>query len=88
MALLSSFSGILIYIYLEKIGKHKTPHIHAGYAEFEMSIDFDGNILAGELPNNKRKLVEAWIVLHSEELKAAWKAYHEFGEVIKIKGLE
>lgn len=57
MPVISSFAGILIYIYLEKNGKHKTPHVHAIYNEFDMSIDFEGNILAGELPPKKQKLV-------------------------------
>jgi hypothetical protein len=33
-------------------------------------------------------LVEAWVALHEDELEAAWKAYNENGEIIKIKGLE
>jgi hypothetical protein len=28
--------------------------------------------LEGELPNNKRKLVEAWIEIHKEDLMADW----------------
>ncbi|MDR0852951.1 MAG: DUF4160 domain-containing protein [Clostridiales Family XIII bacterium] len=88
MPLISSFYGILIYIYQEKGETHSTPHVHAGYAEYDMSIDFDANVLAGSLPNKQKKLVEAWVLIHQDELKAAWKAYNEFGELIKIKGLE
>lgn len=40
------------------------------------------------MPNKQRKLVEAWVAIHEDELKAAWKAYNESGEIIKIKGLE
>lgn len=64
------------------------PHIHAQYGEHEMSVSFDGDIIAGSLPTKQRKLVEAWIVLHEDELRAAWKVYNESGEIIKIKGLE
>ena len=62
--------------------------IHAQYGEYEMSISFDGNIVAGTLPGKQRKLVEAWVALHEDELRAAWKVYNESGEIIKIKGLE
>ena len=64
------------------------PHVHAIYSEYEMSIDFDGNILAGELPRKQTKLVEAWVLLHTDELNAAWRAYRDDGELIKIRGLE
>ncbi|MDD2574430.1 MAG: DUF4160 domain-containing protein [Bacillota bacterium] len=88
MPLISQFYGILIYLYRELNAKHKMPHIHAQYGEHEMSVSFDGDIIAGSLPTKQRKLVEAWIVLHEDELRAAWKVYNESGEIIKIKGLE
>ncbi len=53
-----------------------------------MSISFDGEILAGDLPKKQKKLVEAWVALHEDELNAAWTVLVENGEVIKIKGLE
>ena len=88
MPLISSFYGILVYLYLEKGNQHNVPHVHAVYNEYEISIDFDANILAGEFPRKQKKLVEAWVLLHADELWAAWKAYREHGEIIKIKGLE
>lgn len=45
-------------------------------------------IIAGELPVKQKKMLEAWIEIHKEELKAAWYAYNKEGEIIKIKGLE
>lgn len=48
MPLISSFYGILIYLY-SKIGvKHNKPHIHAKYNDFELVVSVDGEILAGE----------------------------------------
>ena len=88
MPIISQFYGILIYLYRELNGQHNIPHVHAQYGEFELSISFDGNIITGNLPNKQRKLVEAWVALHEDELKAAWKVYNESGELIKIKGLE
>lgn len=88
MPIISQFYGILIYIYKELNGRHNRPHIHASYGEYEMSVAFDGEIIVGEFPSKQRKLVDAWVALHEEELKAAWKAYNENGEIIKIRGLE
>ena len=88
MPLISSFYGILIYLYHEKGTQHSVSHVHAKYNDYEMSIDFDGNILAGELPRKQTKLVEAWVLLHTDELRASWTAYRNDGELIKIKGLE
>jgi len=90
MPLISSFYGILIYIYAETNTKHHKPHIHAVYNDFELIIACDGEILAGEdkFPTKQKKLVDAWVALHSDELLAAWKAWNMDGEKIKIKGLE
>ena len=41
----------------------------------------------GKLPKKQSKLVEAWCLLHINELRAAWKAWNESGVIIKIEGL-
>ncbi|MDR1565472.1 MAG: DUF4160 domain-containing protein [Oscillospiraceae bacterium] len=41
MPIISSFYGILIYIYRELNGSHHTPHFHAKYSEFEGVYDMD-----------------------------------------------
>ena len=87
MPTLAHFYGILIYIYKEINGKHHMPHFHAHYAEHEAIYDFEANLIEGNLPRKQKKLVEAWTVLHSDELNAAWKAWNEHGEIIKIEGL-
>ncbi len=87
MPLISQFYGILIYIYKEAVGKHNTPHFHARYAEYEAVFDLDGTIITGELPNNKSKMIGVWCDLHKEELYAAWRAWNESNEVVKIDGL-
>lgn len=81
-------NGILIYLYKEIGGHHNEPHIHIKYNEFEMSMTLDGKILDGNIPNKQKKIVEAWRVMHEDELKAAWYAYNNDGEIVKIKGLE
>jgi len=86
--LISSFYGILIYMFKELNSPHKVPHFHAVYGEYRLSMDFLGEILAGTLPRKQLKLVEAWTAIHEDELRAAWIALNENGEVIKIRGLE
>ena len=87
MPLISQFYGILIYIYQEIGVQHNMPHFHAKYAEYEGVYDFTGNLIAGDLPKKQQKLVEAWCVLHFDELGAAWTAWNEGGEIVKIEGL-
>jgi hypothetical protein len=52
---------------------HMPPHFHAEFGEYEAIFDLDGNVIKGELPNNKKKLVEAWADLHKDDLTADWK---------------
>ena len=88
MPIISQFYGILVYMYREIGGHHNHPHVHIKYNEYEMSITLKGKKLNGNLPIKQKKLVDAWIELHQEELNAAWYALNNDGEIIKIKGLE
>lgn len=88
MPLISQFYGILIYLYKEIGGHHNEPHIHVKYNEYEMSMTLDGKILDGNIPSKQKKIIEAWRVVHEDELRAAWYAYNNDGEILKIKGLE
>jgi len=88
MALISSFLGILIYMYKEKNNPHHIPHVHAIFREHTLAVAFDGTVLAGSLPRKQQKAVEAWVALREDELYAAWSALNEDGVVLKIKGLE
>lgn len=88
MPVISHFYGILIYMYKEIGTNHNKPHIHAKYNEYEMSFMIDNDKQEGNMPHKQKKLIEAWIEIHKEELYAAWYAYNNEGEIIKIKGLE
>ena len=55
-------------------GEHNPPHIHVYYQDDNAIVSIpDGEILSGEIPNRKLRLVQAWVELHSEELMANWK---------------
>ena len=85
MPTVSMFYGIIIYIYFMD---HNPPHIHAEYAEYKAQFDFNGKMIAGKMPRKKRKLIEAWIILHAEELAANWKIAAAGGAVMPIDPLK
>jgi hypothetical protein len=49
--------------------EHNPPHFHAIYQGKEAQFDFEGNIIKGNLPAKKAKLVTAWAILHTEDLQ-------------------
>ena len=74
MPSISTFFGIVIYLYFFDDERHKLPHIHAKHQVQDASFSIlDGSVLSGELPNAKTRLVQAWIEIHREELLADWK---------------
>lgn len=87
MPILSMFCGIVVRMQSEPNGKHHIPHIHATYSGKEIVMSLEGEILEGNLPKNKQKLLEAWIVLHEEELKANWEILLEGNEFFRIEPL-
>lgn len=73
MPTISTFYGVIVRMQSEKGGRHHVPHIHCIYGEYEGVYGLDGQLLEGELPLHKQKLVLAWICLHEDELRADWK---------------
>lgn len=73
MAIISMFYGLIVSMYYLDNKRHHLPHIHVRYQEKEAVFSIEnGDLLEGELPVNKRKLVEAWIEIHKEDLLADW----------------
>ena len=88
MPTISMFYGILILMYFYDNKKHSRPHIHAEYGEYEASIAIDdGELLSGNLPLSKLKLVQAWIEIHREDLLVDWKLAVAGKPVFKIDPL-
>ncbi len=88
MPILSMFYGIIIRMQSEKGGKHHMPHIHCVYGDQEAVLALDGTLIEGNLPSNKMKLVQAWISLHEDELKANWTLLSEGEGFFKINPLQ
>ena len=83
------FYGIIISMYYLDTKQHNLPHIHVAYADFSAVFSLpDGELLDGNLPNNKTKLVLAWIELRQEELMADWRLAVTGNKVFKIDPLK
>jgi len=88
MPILSLFYGIVIRMHKEISERHHKPHIHVEYAEDEVVIALDGEILEGAIPKSKIKLVEAWLEIHHDDLEANWKLLSNGEECFKIDPLK
>ncbi len=70
MPVISSFYGILIYMYWNE---HAPPHFHAKYGEFQAVINIkDFSMMNGKLPPKALALVVEWASIHQEELLKNW----------------
>jgi len=89
MPVISIFYGITILMFYFDDRRHYRPHIHAQYGEFEavISID-DGDVLEGDLPKPKMKLVQAWVEIHKVELMTNWRLAVEGQKLFKIEPLK
>jgi len=75
-------------MYAEAGGSHHRPHFHAYYQQGVAIYGLDSiDLIAGSLPLQQRRLVEAWAELHQEELKANWARLQEGRPPSKIEPL-
>lgn len=89
MPTISMFYGILIRMFFKDIDKHHLPHIHAEYqGQVAVYSIPDGNVLSGQIPAAKAKLVVAWIEIHKDNLLADWELAVNGKTPFKIKGLD
>lgn len=87
MATLSIFFGLIIKMFNEKGGKHNIPHIHVYYGDDKAVFDFEGNVLEGDLPKKKIRMVQTWIDIHQEDLMANWLLLSSGEQFFKIDPL-
>lgn len=88
MPCISMFYGVLVYMYWYDNQEHKFPHIHVRYQGNEAAFNIiTGEILNGNLPVNKKKMIEVWIDLHRDELLADWELAIQGSELFKIDPL-
>jgi hypothetical protein len=84
MPVISMFFGLIIRMYYKD---HNPPHIHVEYGEWNASVDFNGKIIVGELPEPQKKLVSAWCEIHKDELLANWSLCNSGEKPFAIKPL-
>ena len=74
MPVISMFYGITISLYFLDNRRHHRPHIHARFQDEEAVISIpEGELLEGNLPLGKLKMVVAWVEIHQEDLMADWE---------------
>lgn len=88
MPTLCMFYGIIIRMYAESGCQHNRPHIHAAFSGHEVVVDLDGEVIEGEMPKGKMKLLLAWMELHRDELEANWKLLCDGEPAFKIEPLK
>ena len=67
MPTISMFYGIIIRMYYDD---HNPPHFHAFYGDYKAIFNFEGELVEGNLPKTKIKLITAWTLIHKDELLA------------------
>jgi len=68
--------------------QHKLAHIHVQYQDEEAVFAIpSGELLDGNLPSKKIKLVQAWIIMHEEDLMANWQLATTGQNIFKIEPL-
>lgn len=73
MPTISMFYGIIVRMLFMDTQQHHLPHIHVEYQGKKAVIVIpSGELLEGELPSKKLRLLQAWIDIHEEELMADW----------------
>ncbi len=85
MPRLSSFYGIVIYMYRPD---HPPPHFHAQYGEHVAQIDLASlEVLNGSLPARAVRLVREWAQLHRSELAINWELAQALEPLVEIDPL-
>ena len=89
MAVLSMFYGIVVRMFFFDDDQHHLPHVHVEYSGSKAVLEIPtGELLAGELPSRKMRLVQAWIEIHRDELMADWHLAVNGEEIFRIEPLK
>ncbi len=88
LKLVAAFYGVMIGFSAARTQRDVAPFIFALCDGADAALDVvTGKLLFGQLPANKRLLVNAWIEIHREELVASWNAGRLTGEFLKLDPL-
>lgn len=84
---LSRFNGISVYMYAEPDSPHKLPHIHAEYQGQQVVVSLDGNVLEGDLPSKKLRMLLVWMDMRQKELEENWNLLAAGKKYYKVEPL-
>ena len=74
MPSISMFYGLVVYLYYIDNKQHNMPQIHVKYQRYEAVFNIlDGELLEGDIPKAKIRLIQAWIEVHREDLLTNWE---------------
>ena len=83
---ISRFYGIIIKMFSDE---HNPPHFHAEHAGDKATFSIEtGQMIQGNMPQNKATLVTAWAIIHKEDLMKNWETLAEGSGAKKIKPLK
>ncbi|QAY33107.1 DUF4160 domain-containing protein [Bifidobacterium pullorum subsp. gallinarum] len=85
MPVISMFFGIIVRMYADD---HNPPHVHVSYQGNEAAFTFDGELINGDLPRKQRHMVQGWIAMHEDDLRASWEIAHEGEQPYPIEPLK
>ncbi len=73
MPTISMFFGIIVRMYYAP-KEHNPPHIHTYYQDSKAVFRIkDAEMLEGNIPSKQKRIIQAWIEIHKEELLANWE---------------
>ena len=82
------FYGIIVSMYFLDTKRHHRPHIHARYQDDEVVLAIpEGDVIEGNLPQGKLRLLQAWVEIHRDELVADWQLAVQGQAIFKIEPL-
>ena len=86
MPIISTFFGIVIRMYYQE---HGVPHFHAEYQGQQVTLTFDGKILAGALRSRTAlRLIEEWAERHRDDLERNWQRVQAREPLERIEPLD
>ena len=84
----SNFDVLRLDMYQFDNIRHHIPHIHVKHGNEWAVLNIpEGNIIEGNLKKEKLKLVQAWMLIHNEDLLTDWELAKTGQTIFKIEPL-
>ncbi|MFA6191051.1 MAG: DUF4160 domain-containing protein [Sulfurimonas sp.] len=89
MPTISMFYGIVVMLFYYDNKQHNLPHIHVRYQDSKAIFAIDNaEMIEGNMPNKQKRLVQAWMEIHKDELIADWELAISGEQPYKIEPLK